>query len=189
MLNKQQSVLIRKQTGFSLIEILVTMVILATGLLSIVGLQTSNVKNTHNAFLQTQARYIATTLMNKVRMNPAGLTSYLVDGSTYACPSTPPSPACYASVTGTTACTAAQLATSDTYHSICGYQSGTQTTGGVKNLLPSGALSLECIAADGTFGTDCSQNDIVITIGWGDRNILEGATQTEQRSIQVTGSL
>jgi len=91
----------KHQHGFSLIEVLVTAVIMAVGLLAIAGLQLSSIKNAHNALLKTQARYIASSLLNQIRENPDGLSDYLVHpvDLPYSC-TTVPVPSCMSIVVG-----------------------------------------------------------------------------------------
>ena len=174
-----------QQHGFSLIEVLITTVILATGILSITGLQLSSIKNSHNTLLETQAHYMATTLLNQSRDNPQGLTSYLVDGSTYAC-SAAPTPNCISTATNTLACTATELATSEIYYTICGNTVSTTVNGGVKNELPSASMTIQCIATDGTFGNDCSTRDVSVSVSWGERDFDTG---TSVRTLRITGSI
>ncbi len=176
-----------QQSGFSLIEVLVTAVILSTGLLGIAGLQLSSIKNSHNAFLETQARYMATTLLDKIRENPLGISSYLVDGAVFNCPVSAPTPTCVSIATGTTACTAAELAISERHRTICGNTVSGSVNGGVKTELPNASMTIECIAADGTFGADCTTRDVSISIFWGERDIENGGIN--QTSLRITGSI
>lgn len=52
----------RRQEGFSLIEILITMLIMSVGLLGIAGIIVTNLKNNHSA----QSRGAATVLVNDI---------------------------------------------------------------------------------------------------------------------------
>ncbi|MEE9352242.1 MAG: type IV pilus modification protein PilV [Thiotrichaceae bacterium] len=179
-----------QQSGFSLIEVLITVVILATGLLSITGLQLNSVKASHNALMKTQARYIATTLLDKIRANPQALSDYLVDGATFTCPVSAPTPTCVSVATSTTACTATQLATSEKHLAICGHTVSGVVNGGVKNELPSASMTIQCIKTDGTFSstaTDCATRNVGISISWGERNLNSGAITSN--SLRITGSI
>ncbi|MEE9303995.1 MAG: type IV pilus modification protein PilV [Thiotrichaceae bacterium] len=176
-----------QQSGFSLIEVLVTAVILSTGLLGIAGLQLSSIKNSHNAFLETQARYMATTLLDNIRANPQGISNYLADGTVFNCPVSAPTPTCISTATGTTPCTATQLAISERHRAICGSEVGSSVNGGVKNELPEASMTIQCIAADGTFGNDCSTRDVSISIFWGERDLNNGGITLT--SLRITGSI
>ncbi len=179
----------KHQRGFSLIEVLVTAIILAVGLLAIAGLQLSGIKNAHNALLETQARYIASSLLNQIRENPDGLSDYLIHPADlpFSC-ATAPTPSCTSTSTGTTACSASELALSGKFYSICGNTVSSVQNGGVINELPNASMTVECIDAAGAFGSDCSPNDVTINITWDERE-LDSDGGTAQHSIRISGSI
>ena len=57
-----------KQTGSSLIEVLITMVIVATGLLGYAGLLATTVKNNNSAFLRSQATFLTNDVLERLRL-------------------------------------------------------------------------------------------------------------------------
>ncbi|MEX1198079.1 MAG: type IV pilus modification protein PilV [Pseudohongiellaceae bacterium] len=65
----------RQQAGASLIEVLVALLILSIGLLGMVGLQTTSLRNTQNAYLRTQAMVFAEDMVERMRANPQGVDS------------------------------------------------------------------------------------------------------------------
>jgi len=96
-----------RQAGFSLIEILVTLVVLSIGLLGIAGMQASGLRNNHAAYTKTQATNLAMDMAERIRANPKGQASYAGFDSNNA-PAT--SPNCI-----TSGCTPAELATHDKF--------------------------------------------------------------------------
>jgi len=62
--------------GFTLIEVLVTFVILAIGLLGIVSLQALSKTSQHQSIQRTRAVAMADGLLERIRINPGGLTTY-----------------------------------------------------------------------------------------------------------------
>jgi len=68
----------RSHSGFTLIEVLVTFVVLAIGLLGIVSLQALSKTSQHQGIQRTRAVAIADALLEKIRINPAGLTTYAI---------------------------------------------------------------------------------------------------------------
>ncbi len=66
-----------RQTGFSLIEVLVTMVVLSVGLLGIAGMQASGMRNNHAAYTKTQATNLAMDMAERIRANPLGQADYV----------------------------------------------------------------------------------------------------------------
>ena len=84
--------LLLKQRGVGLIEVLVTILVIAVGLLGLVGMQMASMKNINNAHHRSLATIAAYDMVERMRTNPAGVTagSYnavAVSASTTACTS------------------------------------------------------------------------------------------------------
>ena len=62
----------RLATGFTLIEVLVSMVILALGLLGIAALQGISLKNNQDAYLYSQANALAYEMGDRIKANKSG---------------------------------------------------------------------------------------------------------------------
>ena len=60
----------RASAGFSLMEVLVAMLILAIGLLGLASLQTQSLKFNHDAYVRSQATILAADIMDKMRADP-----------------------------------------------------------------------------------------------------------------------
>lgn len=58
-----------KSGGFSLIEVLVGLIILAIGLLGLAGLQLEALRNNNSAYLRSQATFLAYDIMDRMRAN------------------------------------------------------------------------------------------------------------------------
>ena len=65
----------RHTTGFTLIEVLVSMVILALGLLGLASLQGISLKNNQDAFLFSQANALAYEMGDRIKANAQGWTT------------------------------------------------------------------------------------------------------------------
>lgn len=59
----------QRHRGFTLIEVLVTVLILAIGLLGLAGLQSTALKNNHSAYLRSQATVLAYDIADRMRAN------------------------------------------------------------------------------------------------------------------------
>ncbi len=59
--------------GFSMIEVLVTLMVLSIGLLGLAAMQTSSIQNTHGAYLRTQATHLAYDILDRMRANMTGV--------------------------------------------------------------------------------------------------------------------
>lgn len=58
-----------KQTGFSLLEVLISIFILAIGLLGLAALQTTSLKNNHSAQYRTTATVLTYDIIERMRLN------------------------------------------------------------------------------------------------------------------------
>ncbi|CAA6802089.1 MAG: Unknown protein [uncultured Thiotrichaceae bacterium] len=174
--------------GFNLVEVLVVSLIIAGSFIALAGSQLNNIRSTQNAFYQSQAGAISYGLLEKIRMNRGVIASYLTDSSSYTCPTSPPDPFCYVSTVVSEQCSAAELAASEIYVSICGISNSGLISEGVQQVLPNGALDVQCVASDGTYGTDCSENHVVITVRWNDQALLKSSASAS-RSLELFGAL
>ncbi|MFC0153967.1 type IV pilus modification protein PilV [Xanthomonas dyei] len=66
----------QRQRGFSLIEVLVAVLILAIGLLGFALLQTTSVRMSKSAAIRTQATNLATELLDQMRVNRLSAASF-----------------------------------------------------------------------------------------------------------------
>lgn len=60
---------IRSNSGFSLLEVLIALLVLAVGLLGIAALQGVALKTNHGAYLRSQATFLAYDMMDRMRAN------------------------------------------------------------------------------------------------------------------------
>lgn len=95
-----------RNTGFTLVEVLVALFVLALGLLGLALLQTSGLRLTTNSYSRSQATYLAYDIIERMRANVAGLeaanytvantgaANSIVSSAAYTCNTTPGSCAC-----------------------------------------------------------------------------------------------
>lgn len=71
--------LARRTKGFTLIEVLVAVLILAIGLLGLAGLQAASMRNSQSALMRSQATILAEDIMDRIRANTnnASLAAYM----------------------------------------------------------------------------------------------------------------
>ena len=65
-----------QQRGLSLIELMVSLVILVVGLVGIFNLHLISKRGSFEAFQQTQAAYLANDIVNRMKLNRSELSSY-----------------------------------------------------------------------------------------------------------------
>jgi type IV pilus assembly protein PilV len=60
----------RPQRGFTLVEILVTLVVISVGLLGIAALQLTTLRGNQESYVRSQASVLANDIMDRMRANP-----------------------------------------------------------------------------------------------------------------------
>ena len=73
---KKQTVIHRRMTGVSIVEVLVALVIISVGMLGIAGLYLSSLQAGRSANLRVQALNLASDLADRIRSNREGLGNY-----------------------------------------------------------------------------------------------------------------
>ncbi|CAG7857593.1 hypothetical protein MCAMS1_02478 [biofilm metagenome] len=66
----------KNNAGFTLIEVLVAVVVLAVGLLGLAALQTTTLSNNQSAYFRSMATQFAYDMSDRMRSNRAGLGNY-----------------------------------------------------------------------------------------------------------------
>ena len=101
----------RTQRGFSLIEVMVSVLVTSVSVLGMAGMQVSSKRAGYEAIQRTTATTMAMDVLERIRSNPAALGSYTTAGVGGATITDEPTPKC--SNDTTEICTAAQLAAHD----------------------------------------------------------------------------
>ena len=71
----------KRQAGVSLIEVLVSALVISIGLVGVAGLQVASMKNNQSAFMRSQATALAYDLADRMRSNRIGAISNFYDAS------------------------------------------------------------------------------------------------------------
>jgi type IV pilus assembly protein PilV len=69
----------RRSRGFSLMEVLVALLVLAIGLLGLAALQAQGLRYNHDAYVRSQATSLAYDIIDRMRANRANATDYAID--------------------------------------------------------------------------------------------------------------
>lgn len=93
-----------RNSGFSLIEVLIALVLFSMGLLGVAGLQVSGLRANHSSALRTQTTYLAYDMADRMRANIQGVN----DGNYNNLSGDPGDPGCVSS-----SCTPALMAQTD----------------------------------------------------------------------------
>ena len=167
----------KKQRGFSMIEVLVSLLLIGVGLLGLTGLQISAMKGTNNAHSLNAAAMISMELSDRMRANPAGVTGGFYENNVNC---TLNENACRT----TTFCSPEKIARLDVQEIQCWVLKNSKREGGIANLLPNSTLSID-------HNVDCDDDvtdtdETTITITWNDANThvdQQGASQNQSMTI------
>ncbi|MGI2257745.1 type IV pilus modification protein PilV [Shewanella sp. GXUN23E] len=102
----------RSHSGFSLIEVLVALIILTIGLIGIFNLHLVAKRGSYESFQQTQAAYLASDIISRMKLNRTELTSY---AGTYTGGLSAPAVQCDVAVGGNVICDTSQTRLWDLY--------------------------------------------------------------------------
>jgi type IV pilus assembly protein PilV len=162
----------RSQSGFTMLEVLISMVIIAFGLLGVAGLQVFALKNNQSATFRSTATMLAADMADRIKANVGGA----IDGAYNA-----PSLAAYGTAVAGCAgagCTTAELAQNDLFE----WQQR------IAVALPAGVgiVCLDSTPHDGAISTapECDntgETNYVIKIWWADDRTRSGNVATPQR--------
>jgi type IV pilus assembly protein PilV len=164
----------RRQAGFTLIEILVTVFVLAFGLLGFAALQTEGMKNNRVAELRSVVTQSTYNISDRIRANVGGA----VNGAYVA--NAPPAVGydCETSFAGTVVankCSSTEMANADLdrWYATLG------------SALPSGTGSITCADADATDADACTRGSLYsINVIWEESTRTGFATKTFSLDIQ-----
>jgi type IV pilus assembly protein PilV len=76
MLSRQQAA--RGQGGFSLIEVLVALLVLAVGLLGVLVMQARGLQLNQTGYMQSQAMFMAEDMLERIRSNQSASADYAI---------------------------------------------------------------------------------------------------------------
>ncbi len=108
---KQTNYKKQSQRGFSMIEIMVSTLVISVSVLGMAGTQITSKRAGFEAIQRTAATSLAMDLIERMRSNPEALSSYVTTGLGGGTITVEPSPDC--SYDSTNTCTIAQLAAHD----------------------------------------------------------------------------
>jgi len=165
------------QHGFSLIEIMVSLLVLSVGLLGLGGLQITSLKGSNNAHFRTVASLAATDLADRMRANPVAVTAgdYASEYVLATC-RVLPEKVCEAK----TLCTPDEVAIYDMYRVNCGVAVDGFQTGGAQYDLPQAYMSVSCSTAPCGSGVEHS-----ILVRWNEPDDSDRDSKVQARSYQL----
>jgi len=165
----------KQQSGFTLIEVLVSVLVLSIGLVGVAALQGVSLKNTQSAFMRSQATALAYDVADRMRANVIAARTGLYD---------PDTAAAVTACKSTTGCTAQDMAKHDL----------AEWNAAIATYLPMGQgfVCVDSTPDDGASAAspacDDSGTQLTVKIWWDenrDGTINMTATNTERLAIMV----
>ncbi|EDQ00651.1 type IV pilus modification protein PilV [Shewanella benthica] len=153
-----------KQRGFSLIEVMVSLVILVVGLIGIFNLHIVAKRGSFESYQQTLASYYAVDMINRMRLNRTQIAGY---AGSYAGSLTAPAKSCDLAVGGNAVCTNNETRLWDLFQ----WEQSMNGAGEIRGELTTGGLDAPtaCIQVSGT-------GDVLVVVTWrGLRPLSDGA--------------
>ncbi|MEM1141996.1 MAG: type IV pilus modification protein PilV [Pseudomonadota bacterium] len=155
-----------RDTGFTLIEVVISVLILLVGLLGVVGMQMLSFQTNQGAYFRSQATYVASEILDAMRANPTALASY--DG-TYPDDGVPPDQGC----DGAAGCTPDQAANQDLREWSAHFTDVTGVgTAAFRPTLPNGRVTI----------TTSTAPDVTVQVIWTERQ-FDDTSGTAVREI------
>lgn len=152
--------------GFALIEVLIAVFVLAVGILGAGAIQTMGLQANQGAYLRSQAMYLASDMVDRIRANRSARANYIgVDTKT----NTTTSPSCISTSSG---CTAADVAAADIADWVSKVKSGTYLPG-----------------ARGQVTSLGSGDNVQVTITWGETDWNAGIREYLDMSYVLTAAI
>lgn len=163
---------IKKQQGFSLIEVMVTTFIVVVGVLGITSVQVASLKNNQSAYFRSQANFLVAGMLDRMRANTTaydnGLYNNVDTSGTLVA-----DPACSTAPSG---CGLAPMAAHDIRQWMLNFSPHTDNP-----LIPGAKGVITTDTASGVGGT----GDVTITITW-DESVNQAM---REQTVSVTGRI
>lgn len=189
-----------KQSGFALVEILVTAVILAIGISGLGLLLLKGIQGTQDSAQQSQAMWIVHDYAGRIRSNAPGarLDGYVIGNTaeSYDCETNEPVQKCAdywepaligsGKLVSADICSSVQMAAYDRWTTLCGVSSEAHTYSSPSDFLVNPILTAECSNEHASRSTDpvTGQPDCVqytISLTWD----TKGKKGNEKKDLQV----
>ncbi len=155
------------QRGIGLIEILVAVVLVSIGFLAAAKMQVEGMRFSQSAYFRSQAYFMATDIIDRMRANPQGVAALAYAGKSTAAGL--PNPGCAAK-----ACNESELAAQDLHD----WSAQLHPADGTNPALPSGKDGSEVVTARGVITRDAATDSWTVTVFWAE---VVNNDLTEQR--------
>ena len=164
----------KKQMGFMMLEVLISLVVITVGLISLSGLQIASLRVTNEAHLRNTASLFIMDFSERMRANPVGISEGHY-GSDVSCSVEE------VKCRDNYACSPEETAKFDIQEVMCGIRHQGVSEGGIVNLLPQGTFNVSCELG-------CDQPDVRhdIFISWNASNTHKDQAIEQTQVLQIS---
>ena len=158
--------------GFTLVEVLIAMIVIAIGILGVASMQLMSFQNNQGAYLRSQATVLAMDFLDRIRSNRGGWQNGAYDNFAIAkADDAPDKQACISTAAG---CSATQLANQDKYE-LARHFYDLENQTGYKPTLPQGRATVVRTVVTDADGIDQFTNEYTVTIFWRQKDYAQDA--------------
>lgn len=170
---------LQSAAGFSLIEVLIAIFVIAIGLLGVAGMQSTLLKDGFDTAQRSQMIWLAQEMVSRMRVNDQGrATGYTTAAANNNLCNNGPTKMCsdYFSVLGNAKvnaaadCTANEMAEFDVWELSCGYQNPNTSTDALDNLRITG-VDITCASA--VAGVCNEDSNFTVTFNWTSKSVQD----------------
>ena len=172
-----------KQIGMTLVEVLVTVLVVSIGLLGLASLQATSIKEGMDTSKRSQGVWMIDELASRIRVNPAGLEDGYTGAGTAATLCATAVPDCNEGKV----CTGNEMARYDLKQTICGPDVADGVIASSNDNINVTDYNIQCAPAPCN-----SDSDFTITLSWVAKSVADATANNakynaqEVQSIQMT---
>lgn len=170
----------KRQSGFTLIEILIAMLVLSVGVMGVAAMQLVSFQTNQSAYARSQATYLAQDIFDRIRANPDAYNSTVTYDAINACDgdAVPADPVC---ITTSAGCSPQATAEQDIREWSANFVN-VFALGDFRPALPNGCATVARVA-----GT----NQFTATVSWDERDWEDGAERrgVVNRSVVIQATM
>lgn len=162
-----------RQQGLTLLEALITLLIVSIGLLGVAGLQLTALKTTNISFVRGNAALIAENMAERMQVNRNGLNDNEYSNIDTSLVAAAPANLCYDAATP---CSSTDVTTKDVW------DFATE----INQAMPNGVGRIVCDDLDITDGDICTSGSThTITVSWSESDSVQNAVLTRSFTLTV----
>ena len=180
-----------RNAGSTMIEVLVSVVVVAIGLLGMASLQLNSVKTSFDSAGQSQASWLAQEMAERIRSNKSDAAEFYIDAAANNA-SCGMSPSVYCGlvhgVSSVDSCTPEQRAVFDVWDVFCNVAADDELYASAADMISLSSFSIGCDDSDVTDSNTCSGGSLIdISIEIAGRSVVN--EEKKNRNVQIYMSL